>query len=118
MHLIRLLLSSTLSLASAANLGDVAKNIHGPVDVLFSILILMTAIIGMFLLLSAMFQWRQHRTNPKIVPLVNVIWSTLLGLLCLSFVYLKLKDRPRPVKRNPFMEKVDQVRKKAHWSIE
>ena len=118
MHLLKFLLSSPLSLACATNLGDVAKNIHGPVDFLFSLLILTTAIIGMFFLLSAVFQWRQHRMNPKVVPLANVIWSILLGVLCLSFVYIKLKERPHPVKKNPFMEKVEQVRRKAHWSVE
>ncbi len=120
MPLVKLfLLSSTFSLVQAANLGDVAKNIHAPVNILFSLLIWMAALIGIFLLLSAIFQFRQHRMNPKVVPLANVIWTTLLAIMCLGFVYVKWQERPQSIKRNPFIkEKVEQLRKKSHWSMQ
>lgn len=63
----------------AANLGDVAGNLTGPVLILFKMVLFAGYILGASLLVGSIMLYRQHREQPKLVPLATPILLAILG---------------------------------------
>lgn len=84
-----LALSFTATRAFAtASLGEVAENILGPTAYLTQFIVFGCYILGVGLILGSVVQYRNHRQNPKLVPLTTPVLLLLLGIVLLVLPYI------------------------------
>lgn len=89
--LIVLLLTEISSLAAkSAGFGEIAQNIHEPLNHLAQLIRLICLVAGSGLIIGAIVRFRQYRKNPVQTPLSGVIALLLAGLAVLSLVLIPI----------------------------
>lgn len=76
-----ILFFSSTFLGADASLVDVSRNLDSPVHNIIYALLLMALLIGFGFLVGSLFLWRRHRENPAHVPLSQVIFAVVIGLI-------------------------------------
>lgn len=74
--------------AFAATLGGIADTLFVGADVLTRFFWVACILVGVFLLTGCMVHYKEHRNNPKVVPLFTVIVYLILGLVAISIPFL------------------------------
>ena len=89
--------------------GDVAKNLMGPTFVITKIMDIFLYILGFIFIFMSIAQYKIHRQNPKLVPLVTPMVLFVFGVVALFLPYLTTKfetgknyaENPNKVMRYP-----------------
>lgn len=83
-----LILAGLPALAMAGpSIGDMAKNIFMPTEILTKLLLVACYVIGTGLIFASLAQYRIHRQSPKLVPLTTPILLLILGIICVLIPY-------------------------------
>ena len=72
----------------ASTFGGMADNLFVGVNVLTKFFWAACILTGVFLLVGCMVHYKEHRNNPKVVPLFTVIMYLVLGLTAISVPFL------------------------------
>ena len=111
----------------AAPIGEVSGNLLGTATFVSDIMVLMSYILSLVFFLTAIMQFRMHRNNPKIVPLINVIFSLALAIVIGAIPYMAIHQESssaqyqyegnRNIVNNPNNSiKKESKEKLKHWS--
>ncbi len=74
--------------AIARNIGEVADTLFSGTNILTRFFWVASILVGVFLLTGCMVHYKEHRNNPKLVPLSTVITYLILGLIAISIPFL------------------------------
>ena len=91
------LVSSGLVFADLhSGIGGVASNLMEPVSVLTDFITSASLIIGTTFLFASLIKYMEYRVNPLAVPISNVIFLLICGvlLLCLPIAYKLVYTSP------------------------
>lgn len=72
---------------ATASIGDAAKNVLTPTEILTKLVLVACYIIGTGFIFAALAQYRIHRQSPKLVPLTTPILLLILGIVCVLIPY-------------------------------
>ena len=75
-------------IALSIDLGDVADGVYQPVKFVTVLMRYACYAVGFALCMGAISQFRLHRINPKLTPLLTPVFLLILGLAALFFPYL------------------------------
>lgn len=90
------LVMSTPVLADATGLGSVASNLMEPVSILSDFVVNGSLVVGIMFIFGSVIKYGQHRRNPLAVPISNVVFIFICGilLLLLPLAYKVLYEAP------------------------
>ena len=71
----------------AVTLGEASDNLFGPLAVITKLVVLVCYAVGVAFCIGALMQYRQHRRNPKLVPLTTPVLLIILGGMALLLPY-------------------------------
>lgn len=74
--------------AFAVALGDAANNIFDGANLFTKFFWAGSVLIGIFLLIGGLVNYREHRNNPKLIPMATVITYIVLGLFAIGIPFL------------------------------
>ena len=74
--------------AIARTVGAVADTLFSGTNILTRFFWVACILVGVFLLTGCMVHYKEHRNNPKLVPLSTVITYFILGLIAISIPFL------------------------------
>lgn len=72
----------------AVALGEAANNIFDGANLFTKFFWAGSILIGIFLLIGCLVNYREHRNNPKLVPMATVLTYLFLGLFAISIPFL------------------------------
>lgn len=78
----------SLNTAFAATLGSAANNIFDGANLFTKFFWAGSILIGIFLLIGGFVNYREHRNNPKLIPMATVITYIVLGLFAIGIPFL------------------------------
>jgi hypothetical protein len=114
-----LLLLAITPLMYAAGFSDLAHNSLVPIKIGTHLLALSLLIIGISFLVMSLAFWRIHRNNPVFMPLPKILWTVVLGVICIVIGYLNNPVGAFDVKSNKasiIASKVRPTSEKKHWA--
>ncbi len=86
--LLLLLCILPFNLFAQGSLGDAAENLMGPTSIVMKIVDIACYIIGLVFVMMSIAQYRNHRQNPKLVPLGTPITLVILGIILVMIPYM------------------------------
>lgn len=83
-----LILTPNAALAATGGIGGVAQNLLGPVGLLSDFVYTACFGIGGAFLFATIIKYMEHRRSPTMVPISNVIFLLVAGLVLLILPFL------------------------------
>lgn len=82
-----ILLGFPILAGATASIGEAARNVLTPTEILTKLVLVACYIIGTGFIFAALAQYRIHRQSPKLVPLTTPILLLILGIVCVLIPY-------------------------------
>jgi hypothetical protein len=76
------------TIVAANSLGEVADVLFSGTNFLTKFFWVASILVGVFLLTGCMVHYKEHRNNPKLVPISTVITYLILGLVAIGIPFL------------------------------
>tara|TARA_R110002110_G_scaffold400317_1_gene616632 strand:+ start:52153 stop:52686 length:534 start_codon:yes stop_codon:yes gene_type:complete len=85
-----LLLLFPVSVFADPSIGSISEDLMGPTAILTKMVLVACYMVGVGLIIFSLAQYKQHRQNPKLVPLGTPIILFILGVVALLIPYVSV----------------------------
>jgi preprotein translocase subunit SecG len=82
------ILQTSLVEAQSTTIGSIAENMIAGTGVITRLMVVLCMVVGIGFMIISIHMYRQHRANPKFVPLDRPVMYLVLGLLVFGIPFL------------------------------